>query len=83
MIVLGYVALVLGMIVWLYGELRFLVAAYRWSHWWLLGCMFVPGVDWIFLLCYWRAARKPFLLSLAGIFLTLLGTCLRSQVSHS
>lgn len=80
---LSYSAFVLGTIMWVYGELRLQVTAYRWGIWWLVGCMFVPGVDWLFLLLYWRAARKPFLLSLAGVLLTLLGTCLHHQPSRT
>jgi len=73
MIVIGYILLVLGCFAGLYWQLRFLAIAYRRSAWWLFGCLFLPFVDWIFLFLNFRATRKPFGLSLAGLIIAGLG----------
>jgi hypothetical protein len=70
---LGYIVLVLGLLVWLYGELRFLVVAYHRNLWWLFGCLFVPLVPWIFLFMNWKATTKPFMLIAAGLLVAGVG----------
>jgi hypothetical protein len=63
--------LVLGLIVYLYGQIRFLVAAHNRSDFWFFGCLFVPLVDCLFLLLNFRATVKPFALSLLGLILVM------------
>ena len=52
----GGIILVLGLITCLYWQVRFLAVAYNRSHWWFLGCLFVPFVDWFF---YFLISRLP------------------------
>jgi hypothetical protein len=73
MAILGYMLLVLGLIACLYWQLRFLVVAYNRSLWWFFGCLFVPLVDWIFLCLNFKAAAKPFGLSMLGLLVAGLG----------
>jgi len=70
---IGYMLLVLGSIVWLYGQVRFLVVAYDRNLWWFFGCLFVPLVDWIFLFLNLKATVKPFGLSMLGLVVAALG----------
>ena len=63
----------LGVIVCLYGQVRFLVVAYNRNLWWFFGCLFVPLVDWIFFFLNLKATIKPFALSLLGLLLAGLG----------
>jgi len=70
---LGYVLLVVGLIVSLYGEVRFLAVAYNRNLWWFFGCLFVPLVAWVFLLLNLKATIKPFGLSLLGLVVAGLG----------
>ncbi len=70
---IGYMLLVLGSIVWLYGQVRFLVVAYNRNLWWFFGCLFVPLVDWVFLFLNLKATVKPFGLSLLGLMVAALG----------
>lgn len=64
-IVLG----VLGAVISLIGGVLFLVAAFRESIWWGLGCLLLPFVSLIFLLIHWREASRPFGLSVLGSLL--------------
>ncbi len=48
MIVLGYMFLFVGIIISLFGGIRFLVIAYQHNVWWFLGCLFVPIIVLIF-----------------------------------
>jgi hypothetical protein len=73
MVLLGYILLAFGLIVGLYGEVRFLVVAYNRNLWWFFGCLFVPLVSWVFLLLNFKATIKPFGLSLLGLLLAGLG----------
>jgi hypothetical protein len=73
MVLLGYILLTVGFIGGLYWQVRFLVLAYNQSLWWFFGCLFVPFVDWIFLFLNFKAAVKPFGLSLLGLLVAGLG----------
>jgi hypothetical protein len=70
----GYILLALGFIIDLYGEIRFLVAAYNRNLWWFFGCLFLPVVGWVFLLLNLKATVKPFALSLLGLIVASLGS---------
>lgn len=70
---LGYILLLAGLILGIYGEVRFLVVAYQRSLWWFFGCLFVPIVSWVFLFMKLKATIKPFSLSLLGLLVASLG----------
>jgi len=74
MVPLGYILLGLGFLVGLYGEIRFLVAAYNRNLWWFFGCLFLPVVGWVFLFLNLRATVRPFALSLVGLIVAGLGS---------
>ncbi len=80
MVALGYIVLVLGLLVWLYGELRFLVVAYQRHLAWFFGCLFVPLVPWIFLFMHWKATIGPFVLAMAGLLITGVGAWMAGVV---
>lgn len=65
--------LILGFVLWLVGSILFLVAAFRASIWWLLGCLFIPFVQLFFLFFHWSKAWKPFLIQVVGIIVMLVG----------
>ena len=73
MVTLGCIVLAIGLIVGIYGEVRFLVVAYDRSLWWFFGCLFVPLVALVFLFLNLKATIKPFSLSLLGLLLAGLG----------
>jgi FtsH-binding integral membrane protein len=77
---LGYAVLVIGVIVCLYGQVRFLAVAYKRNLWWFFGCLFVPLVSWIFLFLNLKATIKPFALSLVGLILIVLGAWMAGMV---
>jgi hypothetical protein len=70
---LGYILVILGLLVGIYGEVRFLVVAYNRNLWWFFGCLFVPLVAWVFLFLNPKATIKPFALSLLGFLVAGLG----------
>jgi len=74
MTALGYIILVLGCVISLYWQIRFLVVAYNRSLWWFFGCLFVPFVDCLFLFLNFKATRKAFALSLGGFVVAALGS---------
>jgi hypothetical protein len=71
--IIGLMLLVVGIVVCFYWQVRFLVVAYNCSLWWFFGCLFVPFVDWAFVLLHFKICRKPFGLSLLGLLLAGLG----------
>ena len=71
--IIGYILLVLGGIVWVVGELMFLTVAYKRSVLWLIGCLFVPIVAFIFFVTNLRATARPFAIELAGFLCLCLG----------
>ena len=73
MTALAYILLILGLVTWLYGEIQFLVIAYRHGVGWFLACLFLPFVGWVFFLFYTKETWRPMLLSLAGFLLAGLG----------
>jgi FtsH-binding integral membrane protein len=77
---LGYALLNLGVIVCLYGEVRFLVVAYKRNLWWFFGCLFVPLVSWIFFFLNLKATIRPFALSLLGLIVAVLGAWMAGVV---
>ena len=73
MVPLGCILLAVGLIIGVYGEVRFLVVAYNRNLWWFFGCLLVPLVAWVFLCLHLKASLKPFVLSLLGLLLAGLG----------
>ncbi len=76
MLILGYILLSAGLLAALYGEVRFLVVAYKQSLWWFFGCLFVPLADWAFFLLNLKATIKPVACSLLGFVVAGVGGAL-------
>jgi hypothetical protein len=71
---------VIGSVVLLIGGLWYIVAAFRVSILWGLGCLFFPVVgSLIFLFAHWKAAVKPFIVMLFGMALPFLGIFLAEK----
>ena len=65
-----------GIAVLIIGGLGGLIAAFKTSVLWGLGCLMVPPVSLIYLILHWPDAKNPFLLQLVGLgilFVSFLG----------
>lgn len=71
---MSFLILIFGFILLLLGSILFLVAAFRASIWWLLGCLFIPFVQLFFLFFHWSKAWKPFLIQIIGFVAMLVGS---------
>ena len=74
--------IVLGLLLFAFGSLWFLVAAFRVSLWWGLACLLLPVVQLFFLIVHWPHARKPFLLQLAAFAIFIVGFILAPPSLH-
>ena len=63
----------LGLIIIIIGGIGFLIAAFKKSLLWGLGCFFLAPVSLIFLIMHWQDAKNPFFLQLVGLGITLVG----------
>lgn len=68
MVVLG-----IGLLISIVCGLWMLVLQFQTSILWGLGCLVIPFVSLIWLIMYWDAGKKPFLISLVGVLLTIGG----------
>lgn len=64
---------VVGLVILLYGNIAFIIAAFRISVAWGVCCILFPFVSIIFLIIHWKTAAKPFLISMFGIGIIFLG----------
>jgi FtsH-binding integral membrane protein len=74
--------IVLGSVLFLFGSLWFLVAAFRESVLWGLACFFIPIVQLFFLIVHWPEARKPFFLQLLAFVIFILGFLINPHALH-
>lgn len=70
---MSLILIILGSLVAGIGGLWLLVTAFQTSVLWGLGTLLVPLVSLIFVILNWEAARRPFLLQLAGAGMIILG----------
>jgi hypothetical protein len=54
------------------GGIMMLVAAFRTSVLWGLGCLFLPIVGLIFLFAHWSDAKKGFIVQVVGLVILLI-----------
>ncbi|MEN3979426.1 hypothetical protein [Acinetobacter sp. CWB-B33] len=64
----------LGFAVILIGSIGFLIAAFKNSILWGLGCLLFSPISIVFLILYWQDAKNPFFLQLIGILIVFLGS---------
>ncbi|WP_180101407.1 hypothetical protein [Acinetobacter sp. YH12126] len=70
--------LYLGFAIILIGGLGFLIAAFKTSILWGLGCLLFYPISIVFLILYWQDAKNPFFLQFIGVFIVFLGSMLIS-----
>ncbi len=61
-----------GVVVFILGGLVLLVAAFRTSFLWGLGCLIFAPLSLVYLFVHWRSAKFPFIVQVFGVFLFLL-----------
>jgi uncharacterized membrane protein len=57
---------IIGLGIFIIGGIAFLIAAFRTSVIWGLGCILVAPVQIIYLFLHWDEAKKPFCIQLVG-----------------
>lgn len=73
MTVVAYMLFILGLMVGLAGDIRFLVVAYRQGTGWFLACLLLPLAGWLFFLLYTKDTWRPVALSIAGFIIAGIG----------
>ena len=76
MTVIGMILAGIGVIIMLIFGIILLIKAFQESVWWGLGYIFVPFVALIFIIKYWSICKKPFLYSLVGVVIYVIGMVL-------
>lgn len=64
----------LGGAIIIIGAIGFLIAAFRNSILWGLGCLLFSPISIVFLILYWQQAKNPFFLQLIGLGVVFLGS---------
>jgi hypothetical protein len=79
----------LGLILCFVGGIWILVNAFKTSILWGLGALFIPFVSLIFAIMHWDQNKKPFLISIAGIVVVVVGVMMgagagmmQAQIPH-
>jgi hypothetical protein len=70
---MGSLLLILGIIISLVGGIWLLVLAFQESVLWGIGSIIVPFVSLIFVFMHWTEAWRPFVLSVVGSVLAMIG----------
>ncbi len=73
--------LYLGILIVFVGGIGLLIAAFKTSIWWGLGCLLLPIVPLIFLIEHWGVSKKLFLLQLIGFVLIIIGMYAQQPMS--
>jgi len=71
---MGVLLTYLGLAVFIIGGIGTLIASFKTSILWGLGCLFIAPVSLIFLVLHWDVAKNPFFLQLFGIALVFIGS---------
>jgi FtsH-binding integral membrane protein len=74
--IIGIILIVLGIIMAIFTNIWFLVAAFRVSIWWGLACLLLPIVSFFFLIVHWDVAKRPFGYMLLSIVILIIGAFL-------
>ena len=64
----------IGIAIFIIGGIGTLIASFKTSILWGLGCLFIAPVSLIFLILHWDVAKNPFFLQLIGIALAYIGS---------
>ena len=74
--------IVVGVVIFAVGGIWFLVAAFRESVLWGLACLFIPIVQFFFLIVHWPEAKRPFFLQLLAFVMIIVGVIINPQAIH-
>ena len=66
--------LIIGLIIFIIGGIGFLIAAFKNSLLWGLGCLILSPISIIFLILHWSDAKNPFFLQLIGVAIMFIGS---------
>ena len=56
----------IGLVIFIFGGIAFLIAAFKTNLFWGLGCLLVAPVSILYLFIHWRDAKKPFSIQVVG-----------------
>lgn len=70
----------LGLGIFILGSLGFLIAAFRTSILWGLGCFFISPISLIYLVVHWNSAKGPFGLQIVGLGIFLMSSYFKNNV---
>ncbi|TXJ02758.1 MAG: hypothetical protein E6Q26_04910 [Acinetobacter sp.] len=70
----------IGLAIFIIGGIGFLIAAFKNSILWGLGCLLLYPVSIIFLILHWNEAKNPFFLQLVGVGIMVLGTMFSTSI---
>ena len=73
--------MIVGFAIFIIGGIKFLIAAFRTSLIWGLGCLVIAPVQIIYLVVHWDSAKSPFLIQLLGGFVLFISAYLQGQIN--
>lgn len=71
--ILAVIVLFAGVIIMLVGNIWILVNAFKESIWWGLGSLLIPFVILFYVFTRWALNKKPFLITIGGLILYIIG----------
>ncbi len=72
------VLLYIGIGIFIIGGIGTLIAAFKESLLWGLGCLLFTPISLVFLVLHWQKAKNPFFLQLVGLAVVLLGAGMKT-----
>ncbi|MBS0263841.1 MAG: hypothetical protein JSS02_18025 [Planctomycetes bacterium] len=76
MATIGFILTGLGSLAWFIGYIWLVVLAFQKSALWGIGSFCVPIVGWVYAFQNWEQGKKPFLIEIVGVVLSLVGGAL-------
>lgn len=71
---------IIGLGVFVIGGIGFLIAAFRTSLLWGLGCLFLSPLQIIYLFTHWNSAKRAFFIQLVGGAIMLMSVWLQGNI---
>ncbi|WP_458774766.1 hypothetical protein [Desulforhopalus sp. 52FAK] len=72
---------IIGLVIFIIGGIGFLIAAFKTSLLWGLGCLLLSPLQIIYLFVHWSSAKNPFFLQLIGGAVLLFSTYLQGNIN--
>ena len=72
--------LFIGLGVFIFGGVAFLISAFKTSLLWGVGCLLITPVTIFYLFMHWGDAKKPFIILLSGSAIMLVGSYMQGSV---